>query len=124
VALGARQIVQLVYTVFELTGVAVIAGGFVVALSQAIRLLVRQGAHAAYVTIRTTFGRSILLGLELLVAADLIKTMAIEPTLGNLTVLAVLIAIRTLLSWALEVEIDGRWPWQRQPESQRSGVDT
>ena len=117
-AVGARQIVRIIYTMFELAGVAVIAGGLMVALSQASRRLVQRQAHAAYVTTRTTFGRSILLGLELLVAADLIRTMAVEPTLENLVVLAVLIAIRTFLSWALEVEIDGRWPWQRPVESQ------
>lgn len=117
-AVGARQIVRVVYTMFELAGVAVIVGGFAVALAQASGRLVRRRVHAAYVTVRTTFGRSILLGLELLVAADLIRTMAVEPTLENLAVLAVLIAIRTFLSWALEVEIDGRWPWQRPVESQ------
>jgi uncharacterized membrane protein len=62
--------------------------------------------------LRATFGRSILLGLEILVAADLIRTIAVEPTLDNLAVLGVLIVLRTFLSFSLEVEIDGRWPWQ------------
>jgi len=77
-----------------------------------IRLRRREYLEA-YLCVRETFGRSILLGLEILVAADLIRTIAVEPTLENLAVLAALIAIRTLLSWSLEVEIDGRWPWQR-----------
>jgi len=62
--------------------------------------------------VRATFGRSILLGLELLVAGDIIRTVAVDPTLNNLFVLGLLVMIRTFLSWSLEVEIDGRWPWQ------------
>ena len=61
---------------------------------------------------RATFGRSVLLGLEVLVAGDIIRTVAVEPTLENLLVLGLLVLIRTFLSWSLEVEIDGRWPWQ------------
>ena len=62
---------------------------------------------------RATFGRSVLLGLEVLVAADIIRTVAVEPTIDNLLVLGLLVLIRTFLSWSLEVEIDGRWPWRR-----------
>ena len=67
-------------------------------------------------------GRAILLGLELLVAADIIKTVAVTPTLDSVVVLAIIVLIRTFLSWSLELEISGRWPWQkrggsRQPRS-------
>ncbi len=62
---------------------------------------------------RSSLGRSILLGLEFLVAADIINTVAIEPTLNSLAVLAGIVLIRTFLSFSLEVEIDGRWPWQK-----------
>lgn len=62
---------------------------------------------------RSSLGRSILLGLEFLVAADIINTVAIEPTIRSLVVLAGIVAIRTFLSFSLEVEIDGRWPWQK-----------
>jgi uncharacterized membrane protein len=55
----------------------------------------------------------VLLGLEILVAADIIRTVTMAPTLSNLAALGLLVAIRTFLSWSLEVEIDGRWPWQR-----------
>ena len=61
---------------------------------------------------RATFGRSVLMGLEVLVAGDIIRTVAVDPTLENLLVLGLLVIIRTFLSWSLEVEIDGRWPWQ------------
>ncbi len=61
---------------------------------------------------RKTLGRSILTGLELLVAADIIRTVAVEPTLESVLVLGLIVIIRTFLSFSLEVEIDGRWPWQ------------
>ena len=57
---------------------------------------------------------AILLGLELLVAADIIKTVAVTPTLDSVVVLAVIVLIRTFLSWSLELEISGRWPWQKR----------
>ena len=62
---------------------------------------------------RSSLGRSILLGLEFLVAADIINTVAVEPTIKSLLVLAGIVLIRTFLSFSLEVEIDGRWPWQK-----------
>lgn len=65
-----------------------------------------------YKQLRANLGRSILLGLELLVAADIINTVAVEPTLDRLAVLAGIVLIRTFLSVSLEVEIEGRWPWQ------------
>ena len=97
---------------FELAGVATIVVGFVYAL---VRVLTRArtDADTSYDVFRATFGRSVLLGLEILVAADLIRTVAVAPTLQNLAVLAALVGIRTFLSWSLEVEIDGRWPWHR-----------
>ena len=58
--------------------------------------------------------RSILLGLEFLVAADIIRTVAVSPTLPGVGVLAIIVLIRAFLSFTLELEIDGRWPWQRQ----------
>jgi uncharacterized membrane protein len=72
-----------------------------------------QGVEEAYRIVRTVFGRSILLGLEFLVAADIIRTVAVQPSLQNVAVLGLIVLIRTFLSFSLEVEIDGRWPWQR-----------
>lgn len=97
----------------EFTGIAVILAGI---LWSALRFAgaVRRGeGERAYRALRSNLGRSILLGLELLVAADIINTVAIEPTLTSVAVLAVIVAIRTFLSFSLELEIDGRWPWQR-----------
>jgi uncharacterized membrane protein len=61
---------------------------------------------------KALLGRSLLLGLEILVAADIVRTVALEPTLDSVAVLGILVLIRTFLSWSLVVEIDGRWPWQ------------
>ena len=73
----------------------------------------RRMAEDHYETYKIRIGRSLLLGLEVVVAADIVKTIAVQPTLMSLSVLAGLILIRTFLSWALVLEIDGRWPWQR-----------
>lgn len=99
---------------FEIAGVLAIVIGFVAALVLAILAVARTREWtAAYETLRSTFGRSVLLGLEILVAADLIRTIAVAPTLQNLYVLGLLVVIRTFLSWSLDVELEGRWPWQR-----------
>ncbi len=102
---------------FEVAGVAVIIAGFVVALVRAGLSLLRprEGGDTPYEVLRSMFGRSILLGLEFLVAADLIRTVTVDLTLENLTSLALLVLIRTFLSFSLEVEIEGRWPWQAKP---------
>ena len=70
--------------------------------------------HPVYTRFRRVLGRAILLGLELLVAADIIKTVAVTPTLDSVVVLAIIVLIRTFLSWSLELEISGRWPWQKR----------
>jgi uncharacterized membrane protein len=66
--------------------------------------------------LRLRLGRTLLLGLEILVAADIVRTVALEATLESVLVLALLVLVRTFLSWALEVEIEGRWPWQPKRE--------
>ena len=96
----------------ELAGIAVILAGALWSFATYARAVAAGGAGDAYKRLRSSLGRSILLGLELLVAADIINTVAVEPTLTSLAVLAGIVAIRTFLSWSLEVEIDGRWPWQ------------
>ena len=110
---GYTQSIELVAAGFGLVGVVVIVLGFVASLVHAARLWREEGVGAVYGGVRSTFGRSILLGLEVLVAGDIIRTVALQPTLENLAVLGVLVAIRTFLAWSLEVEIDGRWPWKR-----------
>ena len=68
----------------------------------------------SYRELRRNVGRSILLGLELLVAGDIIRTVAIAPTFTSVGVLAVIVAVRTFLSFTLEVEVTSRWPWQKE----------
>jgi uncharacterized membrane protein len=100
--------------IVEMAGVGVLLLGAVLAAAAfAMRLRRRSGFHHAYHELRADLGRAILLGLELLVIADIIGTVAIQPTFQNLGVLAAIVAIRTLLSFTLELEVSGRWPWQR-----------
>ncbi len=70
-----------------------------------------------YNRFRVLLGRALLLGLEILVAADIIRTVALQPSLTSITVLGILVVIRTFLSWSLVVEIEGRWPWQTKGEA-------
>ena len=109
-----KEVMHNVSVGFEILGIAAILLGFLYALARAARPLRKRDGATAYRVVRATFGHSILLGLEILVAADLIRTIAVEPTLENLAVLAALVAIRTFLSWSLEVEIEGRWPWSNR----------
>lgn len=100
-------------TTFELLGVAVIVLGTLWAAGNlAARLFGRDSGGDAYHQLRSNLGRAILLGLELLVAADIISTVAVDPTLRSVAVLGLIVLIRTFLSFSLEVEINGRWPWQ------------
>src|SRR5690606_36417368 len=85
----------------------------------------RAPGSGIYEPYRRNLGRSILLGLEFLVAADLIKTVAVTPTFTSVGVLAIIVLIRTFLSWSLQLEIDGRWPWQRSvPETETTAGTT
>lgn len=98
--------------VIEVVGVAIIVFGAFVATALFVRQLVGGGKfQAAYLPYRSNLGRAILLGLEFLVAADIIGTVAVDPTFRSLGVLGLIVLIRTFLSFALEVEINGRWPW-------------
>jgi uncharacterized membrane protein len=100
--------------IVELTGVAIISfGAFATLILFLYRLASGQDRDQAVAAFRSSLGRAILLGLEFLVAADIINTVAVEPTLGSVAVLAGVVVIRTFLSFSLETEIEGRWPWQR-----------
>jgi uncharacterized membrane protein len=98
----------------EVAGIAIIVLGAVAASLHYLWRVARMGSVAApYHDYRADLGRAILLGLEFLVAADIIATVAVDPTLQSLAVLAGIVLIRTFLSFSLEVEIEGRWPWRR-----------
>ena len=98
--------------IIDVLGVLAIVVGVLYALADAaIRRIRRVGP--IYSRFRRELGRAILIGLELLVAADIIRTVAVTPTLESVAVLGLIVLIRTVLSWSLEVEISGRWPWQK-----------
>lgn len=94
-------------------GVAVIVVGVVWGLIRFPLNLSRHGAEFAYKMVRNQITRTLLLGLEVLVAADIIRTVAVSPTLLSVSVLAAIVLIRTFLSWSLILEMEGRWPWQK-----------
>jgi uncharacterized membrane protein len=116
----STDIAHSVSRILELAGVAIIAVG---ALATLLLFLYRFARRAelveAFASFRSSFGRAILLGLEFLIAADIINTVAVRPTLESVAVLAGIVAIRTFLSFSLELEIEGRWPWQRRKGEQR-----
>jgi uncharacterized membrane protein len=90
------------------------------------RYLRQTGTRRVFDRYRSRLGQGLLLGLEILVAADVVRTVALAPTLQNVIVLGLLVVIRTFLSWSLVVELDGHWPWQesrkRAAESETGGA--
>ena len=103
-------------------GVAVIVIGVVWGLIRFPLDLVKQGTDYAYKMVRNQITRTLLLGLEVLVAADIIRTVAVSPTLLSVAVLAAIVAIRTFLSWSLILEMEGRWPWQKLPSGKSDSL--
>lgn len=103
---------------FEAVAYGVDAAGVLVIIIGLVFAIVRfarpgAGTHDRYRRFRHDLGRGILLGLEFLVAADIIRTVAVAPTLQNVLVLGLIVLIRTFLSTALEMELEGHWPWHR-----------
>lgn len=110
----------------EILGAVVIVTGVLrVAITRGtVRFLMKLDDPGAYESYKHQMGRSLLLGLEFLVAGDVVRTVALEPTLVNVAVLGLLVLVRTFLSWSLTVEIEGRWPWQsRQTTPPAQPVD-
>jgi uncharacterized membrane protein len=112
-----QHIIETVGTYMDAAGVAVMVVGALLSIPLAMRGYRPKratGEVSVYRAYRQLLGRSILLGLELLVAADIIRTVAVTPTYDSVGVLAIIVAIRTFLSFSLELEITGRWPWQKE----------
>jgi uncharacterized membrane protein len=97
----------------EVIGVAVLIVGLGWSIALAVRVWRVAGGTRGFRALRETFGGVLLLGLEILVAADLIRTVAVSPTLQSVAVLGLIVVIRTFLSFSLQVEIDGKLPWRR-----------
>jgi uncharacterized membrane protein len=99
---------------FEVAGAFVLLAGLFLSVAMAVRVLRRsRDGRQAYRVLRQSFGGVILLGLEILVAADLVRTVAVAPTLDNVVILGLIVLIRTVLSFSLETEIEGVAPWRR-----------
>jgi uncharacterized membrane protein len=111
-----RHIMEVVGTSVDGVGVFIVAGGMVVATLRLVPRL-RDRAHDSanyYSLYRQDVGRAILLGLEFLIAGDIIRTVVVAPTLQNVVVLGLIVLIRTFLSLSLQLEIEGKLPWQRE----------
>lgn len=107
---GFKEVIETVGLVVDGFGVSVIVIGLIVA---SVRYLSEgRKVEDGYKRYRKDLGRGILLGLELLVAADIIRTVAVAPTLSNVMVLGVIVFIRTFLSMSIQVELEGRVPWR------------
>ncbi|NJD30815.1 MAG: DUF1622 domain-containing protein [Gammaproteobacteria bacterium] len=113
---GVRVTVEWAALGIEVLGALIIVAGVLrVAITRGtVRFLFQLDKFDAYETYKQQIGRSLLLGLEFLVAGDVVRTVALAPTVGNVAALGLLVLVRTFLSWSLTVEIDGRWPWQKK----------
>ena len=104
---------EIVIRGFEIAGVAVLAIGSLWALASAATALLKGDRQAAYKRARRMVGLSILLGLEILIIADIVETITIEATLASAITLGVIVLVRTFLSFSLEIELEGIVPWRR-----------
>jgi uncharacterized membrane protein len=109
-----EQVISQVVKVVETVGAGIMVlgglGAFIVFASRALRAETAQGSYDG---LRRNLGRCILLGLEVLIVADIVRTIIVDPTIESVAVLGIIVVIRILLSFSLEVEIDGIWPWRR-----------
>jgi uncharacterized membrane protein len=115
--------VEYVALAIELLAVTVITVGVIYAV---ISFVIHRYGNAEVVgyqqRFRASLGSSLLIGLEILVAADIIRTVALEPSLTNVAILGILVLVRTFLSWSLVVEIEGRWPWKKADAETRGSA--
>ena len=115
------ELIEAIGKAVDSGGVVILVVGVLLASVVGVVTLLRRVPNA-YEDYRRRLGRSILLGLEFLVAADIIRTVAVTPTFRSVGVLAVIVIIRTFLSFSLELEITGRWPWQKpRPAAESPG---
>lgn len=115
-----REGIAMLAEAIEALAVLVIVGGIVYGIVRYF-LHTRLKVDGAYKRFKDRIGNSLLLGLEFLVAADIIRTVALNPTLRSVALLGLLVLIRTFLSWALVVEIEERWPWQAKTSGEGRG---
>jgi uncharacterized membrane protein len=111
------ELIRSVSDVMDALGVAIVSLGVLWGICIFIKDLITQSSDIAYKAFRIQIVRSLILGLEILVAGDVIRTVAISPSLTSVAVLGAIVLIRCFLSWSLTLEIDGRWPWQAPPKT-------
>jgi len=99
----------------EIAAVAIIALAVVVAFAEAVRAGLGSSGGDPQIVFKHKIARGLLIGLDLLIAADVIRTVTLEPTLENVAALGLLVVVRTFLAWTLVLETERRWPWQREP---------
>jgi uncharacterized membrane protein len=111
-----REVMDGIGRAVDAVGVLVIVAGAILATGRFFTK--RHGVgNKSYRLYRQDLGRAILLGLEFLIAGDIIRTVVVAPTLENIVILGLIVLIRTFLSMALQLEVEGRWPWQRAEET-------
>ncbi len=111
------EMIEEVGIIIDAVGVGVMVLGLLWGLLLAGKDLVSgKNQKLIYSQTRHRFGRSIVIGLEILVASDIIHTVGVEPTLQNATVLAILILVRTFINWTLILDLEERWPWQKNAD--------
>ena len=98
---------------FELMGVVVLAVGSTVALARYVLALAQRRREGAFQTVRRSVGRAILLGLEIMIIADIVRTITIATTFESVVTLGIIVLVRTFLSFSLEIELEGVVPWRR-----------
>lgn len=116
-ALGDWHLAEDVSVWIEVVAVSVITVGVLVAFARGVGSLRQHGVRESVEHVKHTVGSGLLLGLDLLIAADVIRTVTLEPTLANVAALGLLVLVRTFLAWSLLVELEHRWPWQASPEA-------
>ena len=115
------QSLKVLAQVLEIVGASALLLGFVIATALCFRRSLQQGAIPAVNRYRRSIGRVVLIGLEILVAATIIKTITFDRTVEGMGLLAMMVAIRTPLGWTMVLEMYGRWPWQKpRPDAAKS----
>ena len=111
--IGDFEVARWAVEIIEIVAIFVIVVGVVVAVAAGLIQWIRVDPEVGFGTFKRYIARGLLVGLDLLIAADVIRTVTLEGTLESAAVLGLLVVIRTFLSWTLVLEVEGRWPWQR-----------
>mgnify|MGYP001818632402 FL=1 len=115
ITIGDFVVAETIANLIEITAVIAITVAVIAAVVGALSTRIRSDWAAAFQTFKRYMGLGLLIGLDLLIAGDIIKTVTLDPTFENAAVLGLLVLIRTFLSWTIVLEVNGRWPWQSAP---------